>query len=170
MHVGNPLCTCHVQNEEMSVLKQFQYLGNYWADCAESWHVGRHPLGNAYPCATSWGAAARAHVQGSILDLENGWTDCAEMWYMVRNRLEGCSASQLGPILHVRTCRVSLPDLKNGLADCAQIWYIARDLLVGCRAQISWDGINFCRLFAYNMYILFCLINNNKRHNKWQLF
>ena len=52
MHVGDRLCTCHVQNEEVSVLQLLQYLGNYLADCAESWYVGRHPLGNAYPCAT----------------------------------------------------------------------------------------------------------------------
>ena len=29
--------------------------------------------------------------------------------------------SQLGPTLHVRTCRVTVPDLKNGWADCIQI-------------------------------------------------
>ena len=40
----------------------------------------------------SWGAAARAHVQGSIPDLENGWTDCAQIWYTVGDRLVGCRA------------------------------------------------------------------------------
>ena len=40
----------------------------------------------------SWGAAARAHVQGSFPDLENGWTDCAQIWYTVRDRLVGCRA------------------------------------------------------------------------------
>ena len=40
----------------------------------------------------SWGAAARAHVQGSFPDLGNGWTDCAQIWYTVRDRLVGCRA------------------------------------------------------------------------------
>ena len=43
--------------------------------------------------------------------------------------------SKLGPTLHVRTCRVTVPYLKNGWTDCAQIWYTIRDRLVGCRAQ-----------------------------------
>ena len=41
--------------------------------------------------------------------------------------------SKLGLILHVRTCRVTVPDLKNGWTDCAQIWYTDRDQLPGCR-------------------------------------
>ena len=41
--------------------------------------------------------------------------------------------SKLGPTLHVRTCRVTVPDLKNGWADCVQIWYTDRERLVGCR-------------------------------------
>ena len=44
--------------------------------------------------------------------------------------------SKLGPTLHVRTCRATVPDLKNGWTDCAQIWYTVRDRLVGCRAQV----------------------------------
>ena len=44
--------------------------------------------------------------------------------------------SKLGPTLHVRTCRVTVPDLKNCWTDCAQIWYTVRDRLVGCRAQV----------------------------------
>ena len=43
--------------------------------------------------------------------------------------------SQLGPTLHVRTCRVTVPDLKNGWVDCVRIWYTDRDRLVGCRAS-----------------------------------
>ena len=40
----------------------------------------------------SWGATARAHVQGSdVSDLENGWIDRAQTWYVVvdRDRLVG---------------------------------------------------------------------------------
>ena len=38
--------------------------------------------------STSWGATARAHVQGNdVPDLENGWTDCAQIWYIDRDRL-----------------------------------------------------------------------------------
>ena len=44
--------------------------------------------------------------------------------------------SQLGPTLHVRTCRMTVLDLKNGWTDCAQIWYTDRDQLLGC--QFSW--------------------------------
>ena len=42
--------------------------------------------------------------------------------------------SQLGPTLHVRTCRLTVPDLKNGWADWVQIWYTDRDRLAVCRA------------------------------------
>ena len=36
----------------------------------------------------SWGATARAHVQGSdVPDLGNGWTDRAQAWYIDRDRL-----------------------------------------------------------------------------------
>ena len=41
--------------------------------------------------------------------------------------------SQLGPTLHVHTCRVTVSDIKNGCADNVQIWYTDRDRLVGCR-------------------------------------
>ena len=38
----------------------------------------------------SWGATARAHVQGNdVQDLENGWTDRAQTWYIDRDRLVG---------------------------------------------------------------------------------
>ena len=38
----------------------------------------------------SWGATARAHVQGNdVPDLENGWTDRAQTWYADRDRLVG---------------------------------------------------------------------------------
>ena len=41
----------------------------------------------------------------------------------------------LGPTLHLRTYRVTVPDLKNGWTDCVQVWYTDRDRLVGCRAS-----------------------------------
>ena len=38
----------------------------------------------------SWGATARAHVQGNdVPDLENSWTDRAQTWYIDRDRLVG---------------------------------------------------------------------------------
>ena len=73
----------------------------------------------------SWGATARAHVQGSFPDLKNYWTDCVQIWNI---RWWGpvsrvACKSQLGPNLHVCTWSVSLPDLKNCWIDCAHIWY-----------------------------------------------
>ena len=44
--------------------------------------------------------------------------------------------SKLGPTLHVRTRKVTVPDLKNSWTDCAQNCYTFRDRLVGCRAQV----------------------------------
>ena len=55
----------------------------------------------------SWGATARAHVQGNdVPDLENGWTDCAQIWYMVRDQLEGSLHKLIGGTpAQFRTCK-----------------------------------------------------------------
>ena len=55
----------------------------------------------------SWGATARAHVQGNdVPDLENGWTDCAQIWYTVRDRLVGGLHKLIGVTrAQFRTCK-----------------------------------------------------------------
>ena len=94
----------------------------------------RHPPGNVSMCH-SWGATARAHVQGNdVPDLENSWTDCAQTWYIDGDQLVGWRTKVNWDLpCTCSTCRMTVPDLKNGWTDCAQIWYTDRDQLVGCR-------------------------------------
>ena len=50
-----------------------RYLGNYWAEYAETSHACRHPSGDVVPCVT---AGVLLHVRTCkatvVLDLENG--------------------------------------------------------------------------------------------------
>ena len=82
----------------------------------------------------SWGTTARAHVQGNSCSRSRERLDRSRSnlvyWWGLDKRV--MCKSKLGPTLHVRACRLTVPDLKNGWIDWAQIWYTVRDRLVRC--------------------------------------
>ena len=106
-------------------------------------YVGIHPAMHLYvsqlgcdcTCARARRAMFHVHVQCSRFRerLDRLRSNLVYRWGSVRRV---AYKSKLGPTLHVRTCRVTVPDLKNVWTDCAQIWHTVRDRLVGCRAQI----------------------------------
>ena len=84
-------------------------------------HVLR--LGCYCTCARAGGVSRSRERLGRLRsNLVHGWGPVSRV---------PCK-SQLGPRLHVRTCRMPLPDLRNGWADCVQIWHTASDRLEGC--------------------------------------
>ena len=95
-------------------------------------HVGTHPAMYSH---VSQSATARAHVQGNgrfrYQDQLGRSHSSLIYWWGPVSRV-ACNG-KLGPNLHMRTCRVTVPDLKSGWTDCAQLWYTDRDQLVGCR-------------------------------------
>ena len=116
-----------------------QYLGNYWADYAETSHACGHPPGNASLCVT---VGVRLHVRtckATMFQISRTAGPIAlKVGILMGSVSRGAYKSKLGPTLHVRTCRVTALDLKNGWTDWAQLWYTVRDRLVGCRAQVNW--------------------------------
>ena len=108
-------------------------------------HLGTHPAMHLYvsqlgcdcTCARARRAMFHVHVQcsRSRKRLDQLRSNLVYWWVSV-SRV--AYKSKLGPNLHVRTCRATVPDLKNGWTDCAQIWYTVRDRLVGGRAQVNW--------------------------------
>ena len=124
-------------------MQQLQYLGSFWADCAETLHVGRHPLGprQCIFVSHSWRAPARVHVQGSTPDLENGWTDCAQIWYRVGDRLVGCRAKvSLDPVCTCARaeCCFQISGMAGPIAFKLGTPPASSDRLEGCFAPARW--------------------------------
>ena len=106
-------------------------------------HLAMHVHASQLGCFCT---CARARVVPRSEQLLNPLRSNFVPWWGPGRRV-ACK-SNLGPTLHVRMCRATVPDRKNGWTDCARIWYTDRDLLVNCCASRSEAPLRSSALIA----------------------